>query len=239
MFFGWWDPMYLVFTVPPLLLALAAQAWVRSSYRKGLQVPNAGRITGLEGAKHMARQARLGLRIDVIGGELTDSYDPRDDTLRLSREVAQSASVGALAIVAHELGHAAQDSEEYAPMQIRSALVGPVNIGTQLGTILFIAGLFMSAFAGLTGIGRIVSWMGILGFCLAVLFALITLPIELNASRRGLALLAESGLVIDSQMSYARNVLYAAALTYVAALAQALAQVMYYVFLLSGRRRRR
>jgi Zn-dependent membrane protease YugP len=231
--------MYLVFTVPPLLLALLAQSWVRSSYRKGLQVPSASHVTGLEGAKHMARQAGLGLRIDVIGGELTDSYDPRDDTLRLSREVAQSASVGALAIVAHELGHAVQDNEEYAPMQVRSSLVGPANIGTQLGTILFIAGLFMSAFVGLSGIGRILSWVGILGFCLSVLFALITLPIEFNASRRGLALLASSGLVMESQMGYARNVLYAAALTYIAALAQALAQVMYYVFLLSGRRRRR
>jgi hypothetical protein len=237
--FGWWDPMYLVFTVPPMLLVLLAQAWVRSSYRKGLKVPNAQRMPGLEGAKYMARQAGLGLRIDVIGGELTDSYDPRDDTLRLSQEVARSPSVGALAIVAHELGHALQDSEQYAPMQVRSALVGPVNIGTQLGTILFIVGMFMSALAGLSGIGRIVSWLGVLGFCLSVLFALITLPVEFNASRRGLALLADSGLVHETNMGYARKVLYAAALTYVAALAQALAQVMYFVFLLSGRRRRR
>jgi Zn-dependent membrane protease YugP len=236
----WWDPTYLLFAGPPLLLALLAQAWVRSAYRKGLQVPNERRVTGLQAAEQLSRYAGLGLRIDTIEGELTDSYDPRDDTLRLSKGVASSASVGALAIVAHELGHAMQDEEDYGPMKVRSALVAPVNVGSQLGIVLFLVGFAMSYFAGLSGIGRVVSWLGILGFCLAVLFALITLPVEFNASRRGLALLADSALVSESQMGYARNVLYAAALTYIAALAQALAQVMYYVFVLNrGRSRRR
>jgi Zn-dependent membrane protease YugP len=236
----WWDPMYLLFAGPPLLLALIAQMWVKSSYRKGLQVPNERRITGLQAAQQLSMDAGLGLRIEMIGGELTDSYDPRENVLRLSKGVADSASVGALAIVAHELGHAVQDEEAYAPMQIRSALVAPVNIGSRLGTVLFIIGFVMSSLAGLSTIGRVVSWVGILGFCLAVLFALITLPVELNASRRGLALLGNSGFVAESQMGYARNVLYAAALTYIAALAQAIAQVMYWVFVLNrGRSRRR
>lgn len=236
----WWDPMYLVFTLPPLLLGLLAQAWVKSAYRKGLQVPNRRRITGMQAADELQRQAGLYLRVEQVGGELSDHYDPRSETLRLSTGVARSASVGALAIVAHEIGHAMQDAEDYAPMRVRSALVKPVNIGTQLGTVLFMIGFFLSYLANsLAGIGRVISWMGVLGFCLAALFSLVTLPVEFNASRRGLALLAGSGMVGDENMGYARNVLRAAALTYVAALAQALAQVLYFVYLLSGNRRRR
>ncbi len=235
----WWDPMYLVFTLPPLLLALIAQAWVKSAYRKGLRVINRRRVTGLQGADALLSYAGVPLRIEVIGGQLSDHYDPRSKTLRLSHEVASSPSVGALAIVAHEVGHALQDDEDYAPLKVRSALVAPVNIGTQLGSVLFIIGFFISYFAGLASIGRFVSWLGVAGFCLAAVFALVTLPVEFNASWRGLRLLRETGLVSSEQMRYARGVLTAAALTYVAALAQALAQVLYYVYLLSGSRRRR
>ena len=182
----------------------------------------------------------LGLRTEMIGGELTDRYDPRNDTLYLSQGVARSASVGAMAIVAHEVGHALQDEEQYAPLAVRSALVKPVNFGTQLGIVLFFIGFAMSYLASLSTIGRFVSWVGIAGFCLTVLFHLVTLPVELNASRRGIALLSEMELVGQGQIGVARNVLYAAALTYIAALAQALAQVLYYVFILSrGRSRRR
>jgi Zn-dependent membrane protease YugP len=222
------------------LLGFIAQAWVKSAYRKGLNVRNTESITGAQAAQQLAYRAGLGIDITVIGGELTDKYDPRTNTLMISQGVARSPSVGALAIVAHELGHALQDEEDYGPLRVRSALVMPVNIGTQLGAILFMIGFFMSYLAtSLSSIGRIISWAGILGFCLAALFALITLPVEFNASRRGLQLLADSGMVAEGQMRYARNVLTAASLTYVAALAQALAQVMYYVYLLSGRRRRR
>jgi Zn-dependent membrane protease YugP len=235
----WFDPMYLVFALPPLLLGLIANAWVKSAYRKGLQVPNQRRVNGLQGADELQKQAGLYLRIERVSGELSDHYDPRSNTLRLSNGVAQSASVGALAIVAHEMGHAMQDEEDYAPMRVRSALVKPVNIGTQVGAVLFFIGFFLSALSGMTGFGRIISWAGVFGFCLATLFALVTLPVEFNASKRGLELLSSSGLVQEAQMKYARNVLRAAALTYVAALAQSLAQVMYFVYLLSGSRRRR
>jgi len=236
----WWDPMYFVFALPPLLLGLIAQMWVKSAYRKGLNVSNQRGVTGMQGADKLMYQAGLSVPIDVVGGELTDHYDPRSRTLRLSQGVARSASVGALAIVAHELGHALQDDEDYAPMRIRTALVMPVNIGTRLGSILFLIGLVMSYLANsLASIGRLISWVGIFGFCLAALFALITLPVEFNASRRGLQLLSESGLVGEGKIKYARNVLTAAALTYIAALIQAVAQVMYYVYLLSGRRRKR
>jgi Zn-dependent membrane protease YugP len=238
----WWNPMYLVFALPPLLLGLLAQAWVKSAYNKGLHVANAQRVTGSQGADILMRRAGLGLRMEVIGGELTDHYDPRSKTLRLSSGVAGSPSVGALAIAAHEIGHAMQDNEDYAPLRVRTALVAPVNIGTQLGSLLFMLGFFVSYLTqqpALASIGQTISWVGIFGFSMAALFALITLPVEFNASRRGLGLLANSGLVAEGQMRYARNVLTAAALTYVAALAQALAQLMYLVYLLGGRRQRR
>ena len=236
----WFDPMYFVFTLPPLILGLLANWWVKSAYRKGLKLPNWRRVTGMQAADILQRHALLNVQFAEIGGELSDHYDPRSKTLALSTGVARSASVGALAIVAHELGHAMQDDEDYGPMRVRSALVKPVNIGTQLGTVLFMVGFFMSYLANaLSEIGRIISWAGVFGFCLAALFALVTLPVELNASRRGLQLLGQSGLVADEHMGVARGVLRAAALTYVAALAQAIGQVLYYVYLLSGRRRRR
>ena len=132
------------------------------------------------------------------------------------------------------------DEEQYAPMLVRSALVAPVNFGSQLGVVLFFVGWGLSYLTNLSGIGQVISWLGIVGFCLAVLFHLVTLPVELNASRRGIALLSEMELVGQGQIGVARNVLYAAALTYIASLAQSVAQVMYYVFMLSrGRSRRR
>ena len=236
----WFDPMYFVFTLPPLLLGLLANWWVKSAYRKGLKLPNRRRVTGMQAADTLQRKALLNVQLTQIGGELSDHYDPRSKTLALSTGVAQSASVGALAIVAHELGHAMQDEEDYGPMRVRSVLVKPVNVGTQLGTVLFMVGFFMSYFAsGLSEIGRYISWAGIFGFCLAALLALVTLPVELDASRRGLKLLGDSALVVEENMGVARGVLRAAALTYVAALAQAIGQVLYYVYLLRGRRRRR
>jgi Zn-dependent membrane protease YugP len=231
--------MYLLFVGPPLLLAMLAQWWVKSAYRKGLQVPTPRRLTGQQAAQDMMRYAGLGLKTQVVGGELTDKYDPRNDTLYLSQGVANSPSVGAMAIVAHELGHALQDEEQYAPMMVRSALVAPVNFSSNAAVVLFFIGAGLS-YIGLYSAGQVVSWIGIFGFCLAVLFHLVTLPVELNASRRGLRLLDEMELVGEGQMGIARNVLNAAALTYIAALAQSLATVMYYVFRLSrGRSRRR
>jgi Zn-dependent membrane protease YugP len=233
--------MYFVFTLPPLILGLIANAWTKSAYRKGLKVPNRRGLTGVQAADELQRQAGLYVQLARAPGELSDNYDPRSKTLALSPGVAQSASVGALAIVAHELGHAMQDDEDYGPMRVRSALVKPVNIGTQLGTVLFFVGFLLSTMVTeLSGVGRIISWAGIFGFCLAALFALVTLPVEFDASRRALKLLSDSGMVAQENMGYARNVLRAAALTYVAALAQAIGQVMYWTFLLSrGSRRRR
>ena len=231
MFIGW-DPTYWVFALPALLLGLIAQALVQSRYRKYLRVPNAAGITGAEAARRLMRSAGLYLEVEGAPGELSDHYDPRSKVLRLSRGVATRASVASVAIVAHEVGHAEQDAQSYLPMRLRSGLVPVVSFSSWLGPILFFAGLLLN----LTNL----AWLGILAFSAAALFALVTLPVEINASRRGLRLLEESDVLAgQAERQGARKVLSAAALTYVAALAQAVSTLLYYTFLLGGRGRRR
>lgn len=226
-----WNPMYWVFAAPALILALIAQWWVRHAYRKYLEVPNGARMTGLEAAQRI--MGRIGLRLDVerTSSTLSDHYDPRGKVLRLSQDVANRASVTSVAIVAHELGHAQQDAQAYAPLRLRSGLVPVVNFTSWLGPILFMAGLWLNF--------ERLAWLGVLAFAGAAVFALVTLPVEINASRRGLQLLEQSGIVSSrAEKRKARRVLMAAALTYVAALAQAISNLLYYIFLLSGNRRR-
>ncbi|MGC9397507.1 MAG: zinc metallopeptidase [Anaerolineae bacterium] len=230
MWFRMLDPVYWVFALPALILALIAQAWVRSSYRKYLQVPNRAGMTGLEVAQQLMRGAGLSLNVERAPGELADHYDPRSGTLRLSPGVARRASVASLAIVAHELGHAQQDVQGYLPMRLRTGLVPLVNFTSWLGPILFFVGLMLNA----EGLAQ----LGILTFAGAVVFALVTLPVEINASHRGLQMLRRSGLLADQEEhAGVRRVLTAAALTYVAALAQAISNLLYYIFLLGGRQR--
>jgi len=227
------DPMYFVFALPALLLAFYAQFKVQSAYRKYLQVRNQRGMTGLEVARYLLSANGLGhVSVEGAQGYLSDHYDPRSKTLHLSPQVAQSGSVAALGIVAHEVGHAAQDARGYAPLRVRSGLVPVVNFGSWLGPILFFIGLLM----GYTKL----AWVGVLFFAGAAVFAVITLPVEFNASRRALQMLTTNGLVVSSsEAKGAKQVLDAAALTYVAALAQALSTLLYYVFLLTGFSRRR
>jgi Zn-dependent membrane protease YugP len=238
MFF--FDPLFLIISLPALLLALYAQARVRGTYAKYLQVPNWRRISGLEAAKRLLAVNGLGhVQIEGVPGELSDHYDPRTKMLRLSQGVASSDSVAAVAIVAHEVGHAHQDAQAYQPMRLRSGIVPLVNIGSRLGPILFLIGFFLMIYTG-SSIGEPIAWLGVLAFAGAAVFALVTLPVELNASTRALQMLRADGLVADGdEMAGARSVLNAAALTYVAALASALSQLLYYVLLLSGSGRRR
>ncbi|MBC7262982.1 MAG: zinc metallopeptidase [Chloroflexi bacterium] len=229
----WFDPMYLVFALPALLLAFYAQIKVQSAYNTYLRIQNRRGITGLQAAQQLLLANGLGhVNIEGVPGQLTDHYDPRSDTLRLSEPIARGSSVAALGVVAHEIGHALQDNQQYMPMRLRTGLVPIVNVGSWLGPIIFFLGLLMQIDS--------IAWLGLVLFAGAAFFAVLTLPIELNASQRAMRMLTTSGLVVDAEEARgARAVLDAAALTYVAAVAQAISTLLYYSFLLlSGRRRR-
>jgi Zn-dependent membrane protease YugP len=232
MFF--FDPYYFVFLMPALLLAFWAQMKVRGAYNKWLKVANARRITGADAARALigANQLSYEVRLENVPGELTDHYDPRSKTLRLSQGVANSSSVAALAIVAHEVGHAVQDAEAYGPLQLRGFIVPGIQLSSWIAPLLFFVGLLLRA--------PEIAWLGVILFGGTVLFSLITLPVELNASARAIAMLNNSGLITSQEEEQgARSVLNAAALTYFAALAQTLLTLLYYIFLLTGNDRRR
>lgn len=228
MFF--FDPMYLVFAMPALLLALYAQYKVRSTYKKYAQVPSSSGMTGAETARRLLDIVGLHhVDVERVPGDLTDHYDPSAKVLRLSDSNYLSYSVAAIGVTAHEVGHAIQDATAYQPMRLRTGLVPVAGIGSNLGYILFLIGLFMSYFQ--------LAALGLVLFSGAAVFAAVTLPVEFNASNRAMALLEANGLVTQQDSGMARKVLDAAALTYVAGLAQALSQVLYYAFLLTGMRR--
>ncbi|HZS92987.1 MAG TPA: zinc metallopeptidase [Chloroflexota bacterium] len=217
------DPRYLILTLPALALALFAQMRVQAAYSRYSQVRNRQGLTGGQAARRLLDWAGLShIPIRVVPGQLSDNYDPQAKVLNLSEGVAYNASVAALGIAAHEIGHALQDSQNYAPLRARAAIVPAANIGTNLGVILFMVGLFIAAL-------HIVAWVGVALFSLSVVFALITLPVELNASNRARMLLTSSGMADKEEMAGVSAVLNAAALTYVAALAQALAQLLYFL----------
>ncbi|HFC08642.1 MAG TPA: zinc metallopeptidase [Chloroflexi bacterium] len=229
----WFDPYYLIFMAPAFLLMLAAQWYVSSAFKKWSRVPLQANLSGAEAAERLIRYGGLyGVRVEAVRGTLTDHYDPRSKVLRLSPQVYQGRSVASVAVAAHELGHALQDQEGYAPLKLRSMMVPAVNIGSYLGWILIFIGLILN-YLQLAVVGLVV-------FSLGALFALVTLPVELNASARAKRLLRETGIVQTEEEAVGVNrVLNAAALTYVAALVTALLQVMYYAMLIFGGRRRR
>ncbi|MBI3241667.1 MAG: zinc metallopeptidase [Chloroflexi bacterium] len=226
MFF--FNPTYLLFMAPALLLVWLAKMRVDGAYRKWSQIPNSLRLRGADAAQRLLRYAGLSdVRLEAVPGQLTDHYDPRQNILRLSEGVGYSASVASLAIAAHEIGHAMQDRDGYGPLKFRSAIVPAVNIGSNLGWFLIFIGLILRIVE--------VSWLGVLFFAAGAVFALITLPVEFNASKRAMVLLTETGVITSPEEGRGvKAVLDAAALTYVAGLAAALSQLLYYVFLLSG-----
>ena len=227
-----YDPTYLCFMLPGMLLVMLSSWYVNSAYRKWSQIRTRSGLTGAEAARRLIYNGGLsGVQIQGIGGQLTDNYDPRSKVLNLSQGVANSPSVAAVAIAAHELGHAMQDHEGYFPLRFRAALVPMVNIGSWLGWIMILAGLFLR----ITNL----AWLGVLFFSGGAVFALATLPVEFNASARAKRLLAETGIISgEDEQSGVNNVLNAAALTYVAGLAAAILQLRYFVTLVGGGRRR-
>jgi Zn-dependent membrane protease YugP len=238
MFF--YNPTYLLFMAPAFILMMLTSWYVKHAYNKWSKVGSSSRLTGAQVAQRLINSSAyvttedgrglFDVRIQGIGGNLTDHYDPRSKTLRLSQGVANTSSVAAVAIAAHELGHALQDAENYLPLRFRAALVPAVNVGSWLGWILIMVGLFLN----MTNL----AWLGVLVFSGGAVFALATLPVEFNASARAKQLLAETGIIQSEQERRGvNNVLNAAALTYVAALVTAVLQLLYFASLLTGRRR--
>jgi Zn-dependent membrane protease YugP len=225
------DPMYLLFAAPALIVMLYAQWRVSSTYKKYSRIPNMQKKTGADIALLLLRANGLSdVKVEETKGVLTDHYDPRNKRLRLSKDVYRLSSVSAMGIVAHEVGHALQDNLGYFPMKIRGALVPVANVGTWLGYGCFILGIFLS-------VTNLV-WAGVILFSGAVVFALVTLPVEFNASVRARQMLKSNGLVTTTESDGVSAVLSAAALTYVAALLQAVSSLMYYVFVATGMSRR-
>ncbi len=227
MFF--FDPMYLVFAGPPLLLALYAQWKVKRAFNKYARVRTARGITGAQIARALLdSQGLSNVRVERVGGFLSDHYDPRGKVLRLSPQVHDTPSVAAAGVAAHDMGHALQDATGYAPLTLRTAMVPAVRFGSNLGPILFIVGLLMQF--------TTLAWVGLIFFAASVVFALVTLPVEFDASRRAKALLSNQGFVVQGEGEGVNKVLNAAALTYVAGALQAIATLAYYAFILMGRR---
>jgi uncharacterized protein len=217
MYFWYWS---LILLLPALVLGIYAQAKVSSTFNRYSQVPSARGLTGAQGARQLLNSAGLGdVAIEVAGSRLSDHYDPRTRTLTLSPEVGNSTSLAALGVAAHESGHAMQHAAGYVPFRFRSALVPVANIGTNFGFILFFIGLFFFRSGLLMNIGIVL-------YAAAVLFTLVTLPVELNASRRAMVELSNRNILVGDELTGAKKVLSAAALTYVAAALMAILQLV-------------
>lgn len=226
--------LYLLFSLPALLLGFWAQLKVQAAFNKYSQVRSFVGLTGAQVARRILDMNGLNhVRVEEVGGLLSDHYDPTKKVLRLSRDVYRGNSLAAAGIAAHEAGHALQHQENYGPLKIRTLMVPSVQIGSWLGPIIFIVGLLMSS-----TIGTQIAWFGLLLFGATALFAIVTLPVEFDASRRAKAWLSDSGIIYrGEEMKGVNSVLDAAALTYVAAAIQAVSTILYYAFLLMGRRR--
>jgi Zn-dependent membrane protease YugP len=223
---------YLIFMIPAFILMAATSWYVKSAYGKWSKVRARSGLTGAQAAQRLITSSGLyGVQIQPIAGQMTDNYDPRTKVLNLSQDVANTASVAALAIAAHELGHAMQDAEDYLPLRLRAALVPAVNIGSNLGWILIMIGMFLGFMQ--------LAWLGIIVFSAGAVFSLATLPVEFDASARAKRMLVDSGIIMDGdERGGVNSVLNAAALTYVAALVTSVMQLLYFVSMVGGGRRR-
>lgn len=225
--------LYILFSLPALLLGMWAQFKVKSAFSKYSRVRTYTGLTGAEVARRMLDNNGLqNVQIEQVGGMLSDHYDPRAKVLRLSQGVYASNSVAAAGVAAHEAGHAVQDKERYPFLSLRSLMVPSVQIGSWLGPIIFMVGLFMAG-----TIGTQIAWFGLIVFAATAVFALLTLPVEFNATARAKEWLANSGVIYGEERGGINAVLDAAALTYVAGAIQAISTILYYAFLLMGRSR--
>ncbi len=222
------DPLYLCMAMPALLLGLWAQMRIRTAYGRYSRVPSGRGLSGAQAARYILDTNGLqSVSVERVGGTLTDHYDPRSKTLRLSQGVYESPSLAAVGVAAHEAGHALQDKMNYAPLRLRSAMVPAVQIGSWLGPVIFIVGLLLS-FTEL-------AWVGLILFGATAVFALITLPVEFDASKRAKQQLVSAGILTPEELGGVDKVLGAAALTYVAAALQAISTLLYYAMILTRR----
>ncbi|WP_310605384.1 zinc metallopeptidase [Anaerosporobacter sp.] len=227
----YFDPTYILIIIG-MVISLLASAMVKSTFAKYSSVRSMSGLTGAQAAERILHNAGIyDVSIQRISGNLTDHYDPRSKVLRLSDSVYANASVAAIGVAAHECGHAIQHNKGYAPLQWRSALVPVANFGAGLSWPLILLGVFL-------GWSQTLITIGILLFCAAVLFQLVTLPVEFNASSRAVKILASTGILADREVAQTKKVLSAAALTYVAAAAASILQLLRLIILFGGRRDR-
>lgn len=227
--------LYFLFVLPAFLLGMWAQSRVRSNFNKYSRVRTARGLTGSEVARAMLdAEGLFNVKVEETKGTLTDHYDPRSKTLRLSPDVYRTPSVAAAGIAAHEMGHAIQDARRYAPLVARTALVPAVQFGSSIGSWMLFGGLILNTFSGF---GLNIALVGLVLFALSAVFALVTLPVEIDASRRAKTLLSNQGILVGDEMKGVDKVLDSAAWTYVAAAVQAVMTVLYYGMILLGGRR--
>lgn len=233
----------LIIVLPAMLFALYAQSRVKSTYDKFSRIGNSRGYTAREVARCILDENGLNdVQIEHISGHLTDHYDPKSNVIRLSDSVDNSTSVAAIGVAAHEVGHAIQHATNYAPVKIRTALVPVTNFGSSISTMLISIGLIVAAFSQSGDTGFMIAIIGLLAYCLVAVFQFVTLPVEFNASNRALKTLESMGFLYDGEVSQAKKVLSAAALTYVAALAATLLTILRLFLIIlrnTGRGRRR
>jgi Zn-dependent membrane protease YugP len=228
--------LWLLLALPGLLLGLWAQYKVKSAFGKYSKIKNSRGMTGAQAARAMLDHYGLyNVRIEETKGTLSDHYDPRSKVLRLSPDVSRSPSIAAVGVAAHETGHALQDAKNYGPLKLRSAIVPAVQFGSWLGPLLFMGGFLLQAFVGRFGFN--IALVGLMLFAITAVFTIVTLPVEFDASKRAKKELVAMGILGQQEMVGVNKTLNAAALTYVAAAVAAIGQVLYYAFLLFGRRR--
>ncbi len=229
-YYGFWDPTYFLVIIGALICMIAS-ARVKATFNKYSRYRSRTNMTGKEAAQRVLRSAGImDVTVRHVSGSLTDHYDPRNKTLNLSDSVYDSTSVAAIGVAAHECGHAIQHQKDYAPLSIRSAIVPVANIGSTLAWPLIIIGLLFSS-----ATGSFLIKLGIICFSLAVLFQLVTLPVEFDASRRAVNILGSTGILSEEELPMTKKVLGAAALTYVAGAAAAILQLLRLILLFGGR----
>ncbi len=234
-----YDPLFLLFIIPTIVLGFIVQSAVKSKFSKYSKVKTYRGLTGAQAAREILDANGLyDVRIEeATGGLLSDHYDPRTRVLRLSSEVARYPSVAAVGVAAHEAGHALQHANNYFPLQLRSSLVPAVQFGSRLAPWIILGGILLQSLMGLTQLGFVIAWVGIIAYGAVALFSLVTLPVELNASARAKKLLYQYNIVDKSELNGVTAVLNAAAWTYVVAALGAILQLLYWIIRLYGRRR--